>query len=150
MATAVAATGVSVLLTSSGINNILYSILDSVNKCKNNQADCGELVYYIRHVVHECRDLPDKYITPDGPISYLLQALRDGARFARRYSRYWRLYRWARADHIRVTFARHFATIDRWRAATFQSAIAGRYINHTIASSSDSEQGVISSDVVSL
>lgn len=150
MAATLAATGVSVVLTAGGVNNILYSILDSVGKCNDNLADCSELTYYIKHVVGECQNLPDKYIASDGPVVYLLGALLAAARYARRYSRYWRVYRWARAEHIRVTFYRHFDTIDRWRTATFQSAIAGRFISHTVPSSSDSEHGVISSDVVSL
>ncbi len=150
MAAAIAASGVGVLLNANGFNQIIYSILDSVSKCNNNLADCKQLTYYIEHVVQQCKELPDKYITRDGPVVYLLGALLAASRFAARYSRYWRIYRWARADHIRVTFERHFATIDRWRTATFQSVVAGRFITHTVPSSSDSEQGVISSDVISL
>lgn len=151
MAATIAGSGVSVVLAASGVNTILYSILDSVSKCNDNLADCGQLTYYIRHIVGQCQELPDKYLeAADGPLKYLLDALLAAARFARQYSRYWRVYRWARADHIRVKFARHFNTIDRWRTATFQSVVSGRFITHAIPSSSDSEQGAMSSDVVSL
>lgn len=151
MAAAAGSVAISALLTTSGVNGVLYSILDSVNKCNDNLADCGQLVYYIKHVVHECQELPDKYLHAlEGPLVYLLGALHAAARFCRKYSRYWRIYRWARAEHIRVSFARHFNTIDRWRSTTFQSVVAGRFITHNVPGSSESDGGVISSDVVSL
>lgn len=151
MAAALTASAISSALAANGLATIVSNILDSIQRCSDNSADCGELAYYIKHVTEQCKQLPEKYIaSAELPLVRLLASLVSAGKFAARYSRYWRIYRWARADHIRVRFARHFAAIDRWSAAVFKTAVASRFITHIVPSCSDSDNNATSSDLVSV